>query len=125
MKLSKAEIAAIIITVIFIALTVVYTQSSFGKDANITISEQHPEETETAVSNITKSPESSVQALININTATAEELCELPRIGEKIAARIIAYREENGPFKTADEIMNVSGIGAKTYEKIKSYITID
>ena len=61
--------------------------------------------------------------LININTADKEELMKLPGIGEAIALRIIAYRQKN-PFKSIDEIMNVSGIGEATYEKIKGLITI-
>ena len=61
---------------------------------------------------------------ININTATAEELVELPGIGNKIANRIIEYREKNGNFKTIEEIMNVKGIGKKKFKKIKGLITV-
>lgn len=61
--------------------------------------------------------------LININTASLEELVTLPSIGEVIALRIISYRQKN-PFKDIEEIKNVSGIGDSTYEKIKGYITI-
>lgn len=68
--------------------------------------------------------ESSESALININTATSEELQTLPGIGEAKAAAIIAYREEHGIFADISEIINVSGIGAKTFEKIRGQITV-
>lgn len=61
---------------------------------------------------------------ININTATKEDLALLFGISEKRAQDIINYRESNGGFKTTDEIMNVNGIGEKTYANIKSYITV-
>ena len=61
---------------------------------------------------------------ININTATVEELVSLPGIGNKIANRIIEYREKNDNFKTIEEIMNVKGIGKKKFKKIKQLITV-
>ena len=62
--------------------------------------------------------------LININTATKEELDSLPGIGPTIAQRIIDYRDTNGPFNTIDDIKNVSGIGPSTFEQIKDLITV-
>lgn len=62
---------------------------------------------------------------ININTATADELDGLPGIGPVMSARIIEYREENGLFKTVDELKSVSGIGEKSFEKLKEYITVE
>lgn len=61
---------------------------------------------------------------ISINTATLEELQTLPSIGESKAKAIIKYREENGGFKSIEEITNVSGIGESTFENFKDYITI-
>lgn len=62
--------------------------------------------------------------LININTATKEELMTISGIGETKADDIIKYRESNGNFKSIDEIKNVSGIGDALFEKIKDYITV-
>lgn len=61
---------------------------------------------------------------INVNTATVEELTELPRIGEVTATRIVKWREENGPFSTTEELMNVQGIGERLYERIRPYVTV-
>jgi len=62
--------------------------------------------------------------LININTATEEELQTLSGIGEVKAKAIVAYRSTSQGFKTIEELLNVSGIGDKTFEKIKALITI-
>jgi len=64
------------------------------------------------------------QGLVNINTASLEELDSLPGIGPTIAQRILDYRDENGPFETIEDIMNVSGVGPSTFDQIKDLITI-
>lgn len=61
---------------------------------------------------------------INLNTATSTELETLPGIGPSRAIAIIEYREANGAFQSIDELKNVSGIGDKTYEKLKENIKI-
>jgi len=62
--------------------------------------------------------------LINLNTATAEQLMTLPGIGEARAADILAYRAKIGQFTDVEELMNVSGIGEARFEKIKDKITV-
>jgi competence protein ComEA len=62
--------------------------------------------------------------LIDINTASQAELESLPGIGPTTAQKIIEYRDENGPFVSIEDIINVSGIGPGTYERIKDLITV-
>ena len=62
--------------------------------------------------------------VVNINTASASELDALPGIGAKVAARIVEYRQKNGPFKKIEELMNVRGVGEKNFLKLKPQITV-
>ncbi|BDG36856.1 helix-hairpin-helix domain-containing protein [Saccharococcus caldoxylosilyticus] len=61
---------------------------------------------------------------IYINTASEQEISQLPGIGKTKAQAIIAYREEHGPFQKTEDLLNVTGIGEKTLEKIKEYIVV-
>ena len=67
----------------------------------------------------------SLTKSININVASFEELQILPRIGPATAQKIIAFREQHGPFSTIEEIQHVKNIGPRTFENIKDYITVD
>ena len=64
------------------------------------------------------------KAVVNINTADAEALMLLPRIGPTVAQRIVEFREKNGRFKSTDDLMLVRGVGEKTFELIEPHITI-
>ena len=61
---------------------------------------------------------------VNINTAGVDQLAKLPRIGEKIAKRIIEFREKNGKFKKIQDLMKVKGIGEKTFKKFEKMLTV-
>lgn len=74
--------------------------------------------------NTKENSENIETGLISINSATKEELQTISGIGESKALSIIKYREDNGPFNTIEDIMNVSGIGNSLFEKIKDYITL-
>ncbi|MBR4642789.1 MAG: helix-hairpin-helix domain-containing protein [Selenomonadaceae bacterium] len=67
---------------------------------------------------------SSQSDVVNINTADAERLATLKGIGPALAQRIIDYREQNGAFKSIDEIKNVRGIGQKKFDAFKDKITV-
>jgi competence protein ComEA len=60
--------------------------------------------------------------VVNINTASAEQLQLLPRVGPALAGRIIEFREANGSYRTVDEIVAVKGIGEKSFEKLEPFI---
>jgi len=67
----------------------------------------------------------AAQTVVNINTASADQLEALPGIGGVTAERIVSYRSENGPFTTVDEPAKVKGIGNKTLEKIRGLIVLN
>ncbi|HFU4459375.1 TPA: helix-hairpin-helix domain-containing protein [Streptococcus suis] len=94
---------------------VVYVAS---KDENVSVV------TSTTVSSAMSQEEKNT-SLVNLNTATEADLQTISGIGAKRAADIIAYREANGGFKSVDDLNNVSGIGDKTMESIRPYVTVE
>lgn len=63
-------------------------------------------------------------AKVNINSASVEQLTELPGVGAKLAARIVEHRQKQGPFKSTQELMNVKGIGEKNLQKLQPYLSV-
>lgn len=62
--------------------------------------------------------------IVNLNTATVAELASLPGIGTKVAGRIVEYRMKKGPFRKIEELMNVQGIGEKSFLKLRPQLTV-
>jgi competence protein ComEA len=61
---------------------------------------------------------------VNINTASVEQLATLPGVGQKLAARIVEYRQKAGGFKSTQELMNVKGLGEKNFQKIQGHLSV-
>lgn len=61
---------------------------------------------------------------VNVNTAGADELALLPRVGPALAKRILEYRDDNGDFEVADDLMLVRGIGERTFELLEPFVTL-
>lgn len=64
------------------------------------------------------------EGVVNINTASESQLQLLPRVGPSLAKKIVEYRQANGEFKAADELVLVPGVGDRTYELMAPYITV-
>ena len=80
--------------------------------------------TQGAAESATAATQPKEKGKYNLNTATAEQLQDLPGIGEVIAKRIVSYREANGDFTSIEDICLVEGIGEKRFEQIKDFITV-
>ncbi len=113
-----------------VAATVVTERSAPAQEAALTapgaVQKQleQPEQMEQIPEERPPSGTAEEEGPVHINTASLEELETLPGIGPKLAGRIVAYREENGPFTTVEELCEVSGIGEKVLEKIRARIVV-
>jgi comEA protein len=122
---------------IFAARSALASQEEADIMARYTVPHQHGIQTGTPVfytsepdtiepdTIVAESRNSLASSLININTATAEKLQELPGIGPAYASRIIEWRERNGLFKSKEQLMEIRGIGVKRLEQIRPLISLD
>ena len=74
---------------------------------------------------VTALPAAAASGVVNVNTADESQLTLLPRIGPSIAGRIVEFREANGPFQAAEDLMLVRGIGEKTFELLEPYVVTE
>ena len=84
-----------------------------------------PSTTNTAARLSPDLPRTAQTTAININTASSQELEKLPGIGEGIAERIVAYREQYGPFRRAEHLMMVRGISDQKFRNLRAMIVIE
>jgi competence protein ComEA len=75
-----------------------------------------------AMSSIAVADDDAAAGVVNINTASSEQLQLLPRVGPALASRIIEFREANGPFGSVGELVAVKGIGENSLEKLEPYV---
>jgi competence protein ComEA len=73
----------------------------------------------------TQSGSATPSGVVNINTADATQLAYLPHVGVKAAERIIEYRKSHGSFAKTTDLMEVKGFGEKSFERLRSYLTVD
>jgi competence ComEA-like helix-hairpin-helix protein len=128
LKLSLTERVAVIVALCFVVLLAGYLIGSARQSAGFTVyAARRPdsaavgESSEPVYEDGLGGDVSSFP--ININSAPAGELMRLPGIGQALADRIIEYREQSGVFQSAEDIMNVKGIGQSKYDAIKDLIT--
>jgi competence protein ComEA len=61
---------------------------------------------------------------VDLNSATVEQLVQIPGIGKALAERIVSFREQNGPFKRVEDLLKVQGIGEKSFQKLRPHLTV-
>lgn len=66
----------------------------------------------------------ATKKVVNVNEASSEEIARLPRVGAKLADRIVAHRKEHGPFRRPEDLMQVKGVGEKFFATLKPYVTV-
>lgn len=111
---NKSFVIMIALTLSFMIFIAGYI-TGISTDRSVILSEQLPTDSTTSVYEDGK---------ININNATVSDLIQLPGVGEKLAGNIIAYREDNGPFKSVNELIHVEGIGSKKLSVLTEYLTV-
>lgn len=119
MRSEKMKIRSLIVILVSIMVTAISAHQGISAESGIETA------TDPAVlAEVGTGGEEAAADLVDINRADAAMLTTLPGIGPKTAGKITAYREANGPFKTVDELLNISGIGPQKLEKIRMLVKI-
>ena len=124
---NKVSVLLAAVTVLFVGFTLglfVGRNSGSGTVTLAVPAQMQTAPTTSATAPTQTMPEETVSFPVNINTADAETLAALPGIGQVLAKRILAYRQQNGSFRVVEEITNVEGIGEKKAEAILELITV-
>ncbi len=113
------------ITIAFLFLLVGFYLGRQSQGPQIQVSNYTPATPTQVTTAPTEAATEAISFPISLNTATKEELIALPGIGEALSARIIAFREQYGPFESLEELTLVSGIGDKLLAKIRDYLVLE
>lgn len=105
-------------------MLLVSSQSAIESSAVINSEPESPAADQPSSALSESSQDESAVFPVDLNTADAALLDTVPGIGEVIAGRIIEYRNSVGKFKTVDELLNIKGIGEKTLEEMRDYLTV-
>lgn len=136
LKLAKAEVALMALTAAVCVFLLGFYAGRSGTQGQLTVTSSGlsapvsaalPEQSaqERADEDTTTGLPAAEPVPIDLNRADAAQLQTLPGIGEVLAGRILAYREEHGAFRLTEELMDVRGIGETIFAQIKDYITVE
>jgi competence protein ComEA len=120
-------IAKTIATFIVFALSVFAVTHAFAQAPEASPSKSHSSKVSAKAPKAPKSTRAAKPAFegkLALNTATAEQFEKLPRVGPKLAQRIVEYRNQHKSFRNVDELRNVKGVGAKMLESLKPFLTL-
>ena len=126
LKISKLEGIVLLLTLLFVGGTLLwFAFSQPGEGVTVVTERQDPEpQVLTETPDTPEAPGLLEGEVLNLNTASQTELTRLPGIGETKAAAIVAWRQEHGSFQTVEDLMSVDGIGEKTLENLRPYVTV-
>ena len=139
MKRKTAELLLLLLVAAVLAFSSGYALGEANRSGTVELAVQHsaePAQSSRTLPSTDTSPEPSTLSeqtaatertggLLDLNTAGKEELMELPGIGDVLAERIIAYRQECGGFYAVEDLLNVEGIGEKRLDAIRDLITVE
>lgn len=126
LKISKLEGIVLLLTLLFVGGTLLwFAFSQPGEGVTVVTERKDPEpQVLTETPDTPEAPGLLEGEVLNLNTASQTELTRLPGIGETKAAAIVAWRQEHGSFQTVEDLMAVDGIGEKTLENLRPYVTV-
>ena len=126
LKISKLEGIVLLLTLLFVGGTLLwFAFSQPGEGVTVVTERQDPEpQVLTETPDTPEAPGLLEGEVLNLNTASQTELTRLPGIGETKAAAIVAWRQEHVSFQTVEDLMAVDGIGEKTLENLRPYVTV-
>lgn len=130
MKLEKSQWVLMVLSVLFVTFTLAFFIGRNSISAVITTQNPQPTPAQTSTAKQDEAPVQEAATIIeqprvNLNTATQEELEDLPGIGPKLAERIIAWREQNGAFVSVEQLMDVSGIAEGKFADIQDFVYVE